>query len=602
MFSNLTITAKGMILVVVPVLFELAFVLVLSQMLWSASQQFDQLDTANEVLMRLHQIRLTCATGALVLTDKTSTPDQQLIELDKMLAMVDNPRYYLTTIGGGLTELNQLSDSGTTLKEDFKALLQYLRSILINKSDIRSQAANFQGKLQALSIEARDFTQRILSIEMQQRSQEPRELERVRNSLTAWLLAGVLVSCVVSAGLAYFFTTDVLKRLRVIENNARLLASGVPLAAPQSGSDEIARLDAALHESGAILKEARRRELAILDNAATVICSLDARLRFRAASAATSKLWQYPSDDLLGMSLLALLEQSTLEPTKDAFQKIADACGEGEVENIMRCRDGTWRNCRWSVRWLPADGNFFCVVHDVTALRAVQKLKQNFLAIVSHDLRTPLTSVGISLEILSSGKRGPLPQSVSTLIERTHRSSIRLTELVNELLELEKLEAGKMLLEASNVSTADICEEATANLSTMAKLADVKVEGPQDDVVLVADGKRLTQVMMNLLSNAIKFSPRSSRVTITVKPEGNFVVFRVRDEGPGVPADQRSLIFERFCQSRTLSNVPMKSTGLGLAIVKAIVEAHGGTVGLDCERDKGSTFWFRLPQPEKDGQ
>ncbi|HEY9719922.1 MAG TPA: HAMP domain-containing sensor histidine kinase, partial [Trichormus sp.] len=268
----------------------------------------------------------------------------------------------------------------------------------------------------------------------------------------------------------------------------------------------------------------------------------------------------------------------------------------------VRRQDGTLKNCRWIVRWSSTDNLFFCVVHDVTALRAVQKLKQNFLAIVSHDLRTPLTSVGISLEILRSGKRGPLPQSVSSLVERAHRSSSRLADLVNELLELEKLEAGKLLLETANVSAADICEEAKSGLSTMAKMADVQLEGPEEDVILVADGARVEQVMINLLSNAIKFSPRHSCVTITLTIEGDHAVFRVTDEGPGVPPDQRSIIFERFCQSPTVPNLALKSTGLGLAIVKAIVEAHDGVVGLDSELGQGSTFWFKLPIREKNAK
>lgn len=581
----------------VPVLFELTFVLVLTQMLWSASQQFDRLDHANEVLMRLDNIRFTCAVGALVITDKSSSSDEQLQELDKMLALVNNSSNYPNTVGGELRELDEVSDAGAALGADFKGLLENLRSILLySKSDIRSQLKTYENQLTAVTMEGRDFSNRVQSIELEYRAEEPKELEQIRSSLAAWLLAGLLLSLAVSAGLAYFFTTDVLRRLRVIENNARMLAAGMPLAAPQLGSDEIAKLDRALHESSAILLEARRKELAILDNAATVICSFDHRLRFQAVNAASVKLWQYPSADLLGMSLLALLEESTIEQTNRAFQAIADGQNEGELENTVRRQDGTLKNCRWIVRWSSTDGRFFCVVHDVTALRAVQKLKQNFLAIVSHDLRTPLTSVGISLEILRSGKRGPLPQSVSTLVDRAHRSSSRLADLVNELLELEKLEAGKLLLETTNVSAGDICEEAKSGLATMAKMADVQLEGPgEEDVILVADGARIEQVMINLLSNAIKFSPRHSCVTITLTIEGDHAVFRVTDEGPGVPPDQRSIIFERFCQSPTVPNLAIKSTGLGLAIVKAIVEAHDGVVGFDSELGQGSTFWFKLP-------
>jgi signal transduction histidine kinase len=132
----------------------------------------------------------------------------------------------------------------------------------------------------------------------------------------------------------------------------------------------------------------------------------------------------------------------------------------------------------------------------------------------------------------------------------------------------------------------------------MAASAGVQIDDPTGEAIVFADGRRLLQVMTNLLSNAIKYSPRDSRVGITVESIGQNAVVRVSDQGPGIPADQQTLIFDRFRQSRTVSNLAMKSTGLGLAIVKAIVEAHRGTVGVESEDGKGSTFWFKLPLKE----
>jgi signal transduction histidine kinase len=208
----------------------------------------------------------------------------------------------------------------------------------------------------------------------------------------------------------------------------------------------------------------------------------------------------------------------------------------------------------------------------------------------------------VSLALLLDGKRGPLSERVQRLLKNAQSSSQKLTNLVNELLELEKLESSALVLELTAVSASDACASAKESVEMLAKQAQVTLRGPIGDALLLADPRRIVQVLINLLSNAIKFSPPASTVTISLaRNEPEHVDIRITDEGPGIPLEHQSLIFDKFQQSRAVSNVPIKSTGLGLAIVKAIVEAHYGTVGVESDGTHGSTFWIRLPLHQEDG-
>jgi signal transduction histidine kinase len=290
-----------------------------------------------------------------------------------------------------------------------------------------------------------------------------------------------------------------------------------------------------------------------------------------------------------------VLTNNTIEPTRKALQRIVDSSHEGELENVVRCRDGSLKNSLWTVRWSNQERSYYCVVHDITELRAIENLKQQFVSMVSHDLRTPLSSIGISLALLTEGRRGPVSEPVLQMIGKAQKGMHRLTDLVNELLDLEKLESGKMHLDLACVSASDVFAAAKESLETMAAMAHVDIKGPAGEAAVRADEGRLVQAVTNLLSNAIKFSPAGSTISLTIAKENGQAKISVTDQGMGIPEDKRAMLFEKFTRTQAASNVDVKGTGLGLAITKAIVEAHDGTIGVDSQMGKGSTFWIRLP-------
>ena len=233
----------------------------------------------------------------------------------------------------------------------------------------------------------------------------------------------------------------------------------------------------------------------------------------------------------------------------------------------------------------------------VARLKEVERLKNGFLSTVSHELRTPLTSIRGSLGLLASGAVGALSGEVLEIVAVAERNAVRLMALINDILDLERLDTGTIELQFAPVPVASILRRAMESLPASQQRHAFTVEAPAVSPVMWADADRIVQVVVNLLSNAVKFSPPGGVVTIGVAPGENWVEFRVTDRGRGVPVAYHRAIFERFRQVETSDAREKGGTGLGLAICKSIVEQHGGTIGVESEEGRGSTFWFRVATP-----
>jgi len=229
----------------------------------------------------------------------------------------------------------------------------------------------------------------------------------------------------------------------------------------------------------------------------------------------------------------------------------------------------------------------------VERLEEVEQLKKGFLSTVSHELRTPLTSIRGSLGLLASGAAGPLPDHVVEVVALAERNAIRLMALIEDILDLERLETGKIELHITRVPIASILRRAMESLAAFGAHG-VTVDAPNVSSSIDVDADRIVQVLVNLLSNAVKFSAPGGVVTIAVTVEGQWTEFRVIDHGRGVPAVHRRAIFERFRQVDPSDAREKGGAGLGLAICKSIVEQHGGSIGVESEEGAGSAFWFRL--------
>ncbi len=237
------------------------------------------------------------------------------------------------------------------------------------------------------------------------------------------------------------------------------------------------------------------------------------------------------------------------------------------------------------------------VGQDVSERVRIERLKSEFISTVNHELRTPLTSIAGTLGLLKGGIAGEMPEKARNLINIGHSNCQRLINLINDLLDIQKIESGGMEFRMVPTDLVRLVESAIVHNEAFADQYGIRFafETHTSQATVIADPDRLDQVMTNLLSNAAKFSPAGSLVRVAVFEGNTGPVISVADEGPGIPKDFRSRIFERFAQADSSDTRQKGGTGLGLAIVKAIVTRHGGRVWFESEEGAGTTFFFSIP-------
>jgi PAS domain S-box-containing protein len=228
-------------------------------------------------------------------------------------------------------------------------------------------------------------------------------------------------------------------------------------------------------------------------------------------------------------------------------------------------------------------------------LKELDRLKSAIVSAVSHEFRTPLTLIKGYTEFLAEGATGPVTDMQEEMLARIGGGVDRLERLVSDLLDISTIEAGAFTLVPGPTDLVRVLQEATQNLGPLAREvgSPIVVDLPPGPLELTLDAMRIEQVVANLVANALKFSPEGDEVRVSLRLEAERAVVAVRDRGIGIPADQQAGIFERF--NRVSNGLRRGGTGLGLSIAKALVEAHGGTIGVESQPGQGSTFWFALP-------
>lgn len=242
--------------------------------------------------------------------------------------------------------------------------------------------------------------------------------------------------------------------------------------------------------------------------------------------------------------------------------------------------------------------SFVGIQNDVSARIEAEERISDFYAIVSHELRTPIAKIKSSLSIIADGEAGPVSDTVRRFVEISSKSADCLWKLIENILDFKKLESGKFRLLRQRLPLAELVENVVAEFRPVANEASVQIAcqclaNPHVN----ADGQRLVQVIENLVSNAVKFSPAGAQVTVKVMlTNSNCVRVEVCDQGPGISEQDLHKLFEKFQQLESPDRRIRGGTGLGLSVCKAIIEAHGGQVGVTSGEGHGSTFWIELEQ------
>ena len=288
-------------------------------------------------------------------------------------------------------------------------------------------------------------------------------------------------------------------------------------------------------------------------------------------------------------------EEVTARWLKAVSQKQAFS---GEIRCIHK--DETIRFCQVrSASILSVSGEligYVGTVEDVTESRAIEKIKNEFISIVSHELRTPLASIRGSLGLLASGALKNKPKTAQQMLDIATHDTERLVRLVNDILDLERLESHKVNLNKQCCDAAILMRQSVKTVQSLAVEKNITLFVEPTCVQVWADSDRIIQTLVNLVSNAIKFSPPETTVTLSVHDQADQVLFQVKDQGRGIPADKLEAIFGRFQQVDASDSRQKGGTGLGLAISKSIVQQHGGKIWVESLVGEGSNFYFTLPK------
>lgn len=398
-----------------------------------------------------------------------------------------------------------------------------------------------------------------------------------------------------------------------------------------------AELTAINHQLRREMRERQKSELAmrrsekqlrLITNALPALVSyIDTYHRYRFNNYAYETWYDIPYQQIKGKQVTDIVSPQVYQQMLPYLEQALT--GEKvtyEAQMTLSNGQGLWA----SISYIPdvqenRVQGLFSLISDISDRKAAEHLKDEFVSVVSHELRTPLTSIHGSLKLLSTGKLGDLGMQGQNLINIALNNTERLTRLINDVLDLEKMSAGQVNIVKVRCSALDLIKNAAQSMQSMASEYGItlttRVSLPENllenlpenlpensnpaasalpNLDIWADPDQIMQALTNLLSNAIKFSPRGATVLVKVreiKARSNKVEFLVKDYGRGIPSDKLETIFERFQQVDTSDARERGGTGLGLAICRGIVERHEGRIWVKSVHGKGSSFYFTLPQP-----
>ncbi|MCX7661462.1 MAG: cell wall metabolism sensor histidine kinase WalK [Candidatus Omnitrophica bacterium] len=309
------------------------------------------------------------------------------------------------------------------------------------------------------------------------------------------------------------------------------------------------------------------------------------------------------AEKLLGISKKEATSKSLLENLKEEqLVSLVKKGSEEEKEIELHSQNEETKRILRASSAIIEDENgetigMVSVLSDITKQKELDRMKDNFVANVSHELRTPLVALERSLNMILTGQLGEISPAQKEFLSIAQRNLKRLSLLINDLLDLSKIQAGRMQIAPVNSSLERIIDEAIKGLENWAKTKSIEIikKIKKDIPEFYFDSNRIIQVLNNLIGNAIKFTPQNGKITVCAELKDDFVWVSVEDTGVGIPKDKLEKIFDRFYQVSERTPTDISGTGLGLSISKEIIQLHGGRIWAESEENKGAKFTFTLP-------
>lgn len=595
---KLRIWQKILILILIPLSFEIAATAYLVQILISTDKTAERFQNSRKILSEYHTMQnyLTEA-GFDVANMCIYQPDPSPPAFEEDKRRVEQAKAVLEKAADIHPTVREALDTAPAL---FEHAIELVDKAKKNYDDptltLRKKGSSLKNDVFNLLMESEPLFKRVADVETSIETLESSELQKSKQLIVSAAIIAFLFSLLITFLAALIFYRSFGKRLQLIEGNAEKIAVGKALPQPLAGGDEIDELDRTLHRAAQFVDNAHQKEFAVLNKSVDVLCSIDTRFKIVSIGESVERSWFYRVDDVLGRSILTLLPESDSVRIRKILTESTETEVEHDFESEFKCGDGELREFAWKVRWNPAKGNYFCVLRDISDRRKIERAKQRLLAIASHDLRTPLMSVSANLSSLASGRFGELSEELKMALTKSEQSLDQLMDLIQSLLDLERMESTQAHLDLNCVSALDAALQAIASIEAQAREAKVRIVPPGRDESILADERRIVQVLTNLLQNALSRSRSNQTITVSVGASGHSVNISIIDESPMVPDHEQEQIFDKYFQAHKTSLQRDRRSSLNLALAKVLTEAQKGVIGISTESGRGNRFFVQFPK------
>ncbi len=496
--KNLKLKSKGLILVTVPLVFQIVFAIVLLYFLNQADVESQREIRSKNIIIYAQSVLANMYQAAVSVMRFRTIGDPGEGEASSS---------YMTQTK---TDLKKLEDSlqyeqserpGFEPNRDM--IVKQLNGLAWRKGEIE------KGKPDPLSPAERlvhyremgDIVEYFRKLADRQKKRAAVQLEasqKTRATVQNVVVITVAGNLILGIFFALLFSNEILKRIGILSENAQRLARSEVLIPEIGGNDEVAELDNVFHTMAAKLTEAMRKEKAVIDNAPDLICSLSADGKFIRVNPAVDEVLGKPSEGLIGSSSRDLFS--------DDFQKVSAKDGtEFRFESHLINGSSQMEYFSWTGQWSQEEQSYFCIGRNISAQRQLEQFKQELMEMVSHDLRTPLTSIRTGMELVLEGSYGDLNDKVTNKLQKMNSNVSSLVKLVNDLLDLQKSEAGCLSIFKEQTSVSDITNDCVHAVQSLADYKKINIVTQLDVERVNADGERLKQVLSNFLGNAVKF-------------------------------------------------------------------------------------------------
>ena len=426
----------------------------------------------------------------------------------------------------------------------------------------------------------------------------PEHGARERSLWFTLLISYSAVSMACLLGAAFLFIRDLMKRLEILTENGQRYIARLDLHPRLVGEDEIAMLDAAFHDMSEAVQNSTQGHRLMMEKASDLICSLGKGGRIESVSNASSAVLGYMPDELMGSRLVDFIALDQQQKFSERLKWVIDNRSTATFEMQALRKDKKLIDLLWSVAWSSFDNSLFCITHDISETKRAERVQQELVQMVSHDLRSPLVAISGFHEFAERGILGNLDERGMYQIVNAKRSTQQMLTLVNDLLEAERLDSGMLQINKELIPFAEVVKTSRQGVIAQADARKIQIIVSDALPVVLGDKHRLTQIMANLLTNAIKFSKDGGRITVTATAAPDSVKVAVADDGYGFPEQFKRTIFERYHQSGDDDGNKKAGSGLGLSICKSLINLHGGEIWVDTGVGEGSTFYFTLPNEQ----